>query len=310
MLAYAGMTAASRALEQWLAAKPERHPEAELRREPQGEVTFVERTDGTRLRAISAGGAGSGQTVVLAHGYGITLHEWNIVWELLRAAGFRVICFDQRGHGQSTIGRDGVVARVMAEDYLAVLRHFDVQDGILVGHSMGGYLAMTALTEIPEVLSRLSGVVLCATFAGQINDGAPQNRVQLPLIEYGILQSMLTRRSVSLLFGMSLCGDHPTLREVELFAELFRAQDHRPLLPILQAFDRETRYGRLFQITLPTVVLCGTKDRTTPIWHAQRIAKEIAGSRLVFVDGVGHGMNWEAPQAIVDAIVSLATPAA
>ena len=53
------------------------------------------------IRAVVAG---EGPTVVLAHGYGVPLAEWNIVWEELLDRGHRVIAFDQRGHGRSTIG--------------------------------------------------------------------------------------------------------------------------------------------------------------------------------------------------------------
>jgi non-heme chloroperoxidase len=172
LAAVAGVSWASRAFVRWLEAQPERYSPTQLHMEPQGIQHFIDRPDGTRLRAIVAG---HGPTVVLAHGFGISLLEWNIVWEPLLAAGFRVICFDQRGHAQSTIGSDGISTHAMAGDYLAVLEYFNVVDGILVGHSMGGFLAIAAVLEQPGVAERLRGLVLFSTFAGRLNEGAPQN---------------------------------------------------------------------------------------------------------------------------------------
>jgi non-heme chloroperoxidase len=304
LAAYVGVRLSARALEQWLASKPARYPSAQLRQEPQGEVHFIECPDGARLRAVTAG---SGPKVMLAHGYGASLLEWSIVWELLLRAGYSVICFDQRGHEQSTIGRAGVSTRVMAEDYLSVLRHFDVQNGILVGHSMGGFVAIAALLEQPEVAARLSGLVLCATFAGRIYEGAPQNRLQLPLIEHGILQRLMTQRALALLFGLSLYGAHPVLEEIEVFLETFGRQDHSKLLPILRSFNAEDRYGELAQLKLPTVVLGGRQDRTAAPLHAERLAAKIPSAKLLWVEEAGHVINWEAPSAIVSAVSELAT---
>jgi pimeloyl-ACP methyl ester carboxylesterase len=303
LLAYGGAWLSSRALEKWLAAKVGRYSETRLRQEPQGEVCFIECKDGSRLRAISAG---SGRPVILAHGYGISLLEWNIIWDLLLHAGYRVICFDQRGHGQSSVGRDGISTRSMSGDYLEVLKHFAVNDGILVGHSMGGFLALAALLELPEVSTRLSGLVLCATLAGRVSDGSLQNRLQLPLIEYGLMDLLLTSRTMGLLFGLSLYGDHPVLAEIELFLEVFCRQNHRSLVPIIKALSNESRYERLSEVKLPTVVICGRQDRTTPAWHSERLASEIAGARLIRVDGVGHLINWEAPESVVAAIAEVA----
>ena len=125
--------------------------------------------------------------MVLAHGFGFTLLGWNLVWDELLNRGYRVIAFDQRGHGGSTLGSDGVDSATMAADYAAVLEHFDVRDGVLVGHSMGGFIAIRAVLDHPELGRRLGGLVLFATWAGRMTQGAPQNWLQIPLLRYGVL---------------------------------------------------------------------------------------------------------------------------
>ena len=80
-------------------------------------------------------------------------------WDKLLDHGHRVIAFDPRGHRRSTIGSAGIGSESMAADDAAVLEHFDVRDGVLVGHSTGGFIAIRALVEHPELAGRLRGLV-------------------------------------------------------------------------------------------------------------------------------------------------------
>jgi non-heme chloroperoxidase len=218
--------------------------------------------------------------------------------------GHRVIAFDQRGHGRSTIGSAGIGSESMAADDAAVLEHFEVHDGVLVGHSTGGFIAIRALVEHPEVAGRLRGLVLCATWAGRILDGAPQNWLQIPLLQTGMLQQLMHTRTGRVLIGASTGGKHPSPAMIEVGCDMFLQQDHRPLLPILRACMREDRYPRLAEITVPTVVMVGSADRTTPPSHARRLAAGVPGARLVTVPDAGHILNWEAPDALVEVIGS------
>jgi len=59
----------------------------------------------------------------------------------------------------------------------------------------------------------------------------------------------------------------------------------------------------LGEIPVPAIVICGERDRTCPRFHSERLGAEIPGSRNVWLTGVGHMVTYEAPQAIVDAVV-------
>lgn len=282
---------------------PDSYSLAELSREPEGKEEFLTMADGTRIRTISAG---SGPTVVFAHGFMFTLQEWNIVWKLLLEKGYRLIAFDQRGHGKSTIGREGLGSQQMASDYRAVLEHFDVKDGILVGHSMGGFLTQAFLLNHPEAAKKhLKGAILFAALVGNVIKDAPQNRVQIPLIKYGIIRRVMQSPTYGTMFATSLMGDNPTPALVRATLDLMLAQNTPPLIPILQAMVTEDFSPRLGEISLPVVVICGSKDKTTPRWHSEVLGKAIPNARNVWVEGKGHALNWEAPQALIDAVVSL-----
>ena len=224
---------------------------------------------------------------------------------MLLARGYRVVAFDQRGHGQSTIGTDGISTQSMASDYLAVLEAVDAREAVLLAHSMGGFLAIAAVLDVPGVAERLRGLILMSTFAGDVLRDAPQNKAQIPLIRSGVLQRLVANDTVATIFGAGLCGDNPSPAMVQAFVETFRAADHRSLLPILEAFSAEDRGDRLAQITVPTIVLCGGRDQTTPPWQSERLAEGIPGAEAWWVPRAGHMLNWEAPEAIVEAVSEL-----
>lgn len=286
--------------------RPERFDINELRREPIGDTHFISCEDGTILRAITAGEGP--QTVVFAHGYGSSLLEWNLIWnELLQKGGYRLIAFDLRGHEKSsTIGYTGVGSAQMAGDYKTVLEYFDVRDAILVGHSTGGFLSIVFMVSYPQVArDRLRGAVLMASLAGQATKDNPQNQIQIPMIQSGIMDLVARSDVYGLLFGASVYGENPTFAPVEVFRETFVRQNHQALIPILENLSNEDYYVRLHEITVPCVVVCGEKDATTPRWHSEAMGEQIPNARSIWVPNCGHMLNWEAPEVIVEAIESL-----
>jgi non-heme chloroperoxidase len=294
---------AARAVTARIQRNPDPFPRERLIAEPDGERVFIDRPDGTVLHALAAG---QGPPVILVHGYTARILEWNLAWDELQARGFRVIAFDQRGHGRSTLGSDGIGSEQMAADLAAVLRHFDVHDGVLVGHSMGGFVSIRAVLDHADVAPRLRGLVLFATWAGRILDGAPQNRLQIPLLQHGILQRLVRNETVAMPFGAAQCGKRPSPAMIAVFMELFNQHldEHGPLLPMVRAFSREDRYPRLGEIAVPTVVMVGSADRTTPQSHSSRLAGGIRGARLVTVPEAGHLLNWEASDELIKVVES------
>jgi pimeloyl-ACP methyl ester carboxylesterase len=280
---------------------PDPFPLDRLVREPEGWGSLHPPTRRTVLRAVVAG---DGPTVVLTHGYGATLMEWNVVWDALLARKHRVTAFDVRGHGRSTIGSAGIGSEPMAGDLVAVLEHFDVRDGVLVAHSTGGFIAIRALLDNSEVARRLRRLVLFATWAGRILDGAPQMRLLTPLSELGILDRLVRTRTGGVLFGAAQLGRRPSPAMISALLEMLLQQNRKALLPIARACVREDRYPRLAEISVPTVVMVGSADRTTPPNHARRLAAGVPGARLITVPDAGHMLNWEAAETLVDLIES------
>lgn len=300
-LGAAGYWMATRNLEK-IKSGPDPFDVATLSRDPEGDTVWVDRPDGTRLRAVVSG---TGPTVVLTHGYGASLKEWNIVMPRLVEKGHRVIAFDWRGHGETTIGRDGISPETVAADYVAVLDHFDVNDAVLVGHSTGGYLSIATLIEHPEVSDRLKGLVLVASLAGDAAVDAPQTRLQIPMIKSGVMQAVAGTELLGYPFAASIWGPDPSPAALRVFLDVFLTADHSRLVPTLERLASTSYYDRLHTIPVPTVVICGEQDSTTPRWHSEAMARDIPNATNVWVPDAGHMLNWQAPDVLVSAIENL-----
>lgn len=257
--------------------------------------------DGTRLRCFVAG---AGPTVVLAHGYLGDHSGFDLIAPRLVSAGRRVVIFDQRAHGGSSIGTEGLSPRAMASDYAALLEHFDVRRGVLVGHSMGAFLSVVfSILHAGMARARLRGLVLVSGHAGGVAEKSPQNRVQIAMARFGPTRRLVvSTRTSARLMARTLFGDVADPRFVTDTADQLRRADIKATLPILQAQIAESYYDRLGEVGVPAVVICGDRDRTCPRFHSERLGARIRGARNVWLPRVGHMVIYEAPDAIVDAV--------
>lgn len=269
-----------------------------LRRAPDGTSRMLNRPDGARIHIRVAG---EGPDVVLVHGYALTAASMNLVACDLVDRGHRVITLDWRAHGGSTAPDGEVVTSDLVGDLAAVLEELDVADGVLVGHSTGGYAAMATLVERPEVARRLRGLVLVATLAGQLLDTHPDDRdvlgprVPLRLADNELLRLLLTGFVDA--FGPSTAVAHELLSE-------FVDADHTALVSLVADLVAVGYYDRLEAIELPTTVLYGEADRTTPGEHARAIVRSLPDATGVGIPEAGHLLNWQHPDRIVAAVES------
>ena len=115
--------------------------------------TVVRTLDGAQLAVWDLeGGAADAPVVVLPHCWGCSHEVWLPVTRRLREEGYRVVLYDQRGHGASTRGTAPLTIETLAHDLTAVLDGTDVRDVVLAGHSMGGMTIMSLATHRPAVL--------------------------------------------------------------------------------------------------------------------------------------------------------------
>src|SRR5690349_490468 len=98
-----------------------------------------------------------GVPLILIHGLASQSHIFDLVAPLLARNKFRVIAFDQRGHGQSIKPEAGFDFQTVSEDLVALLDSLKIRRAILAGHSWGGNVALYFAATFPE---RVRGLVL------------------------------------------------------------------------------------------------------------------------------------------------------
>ena len=279
----------------------------------------VRSDDGTRLH-VEVHGDPAASSVVLVHGWTCSIGLW--VRQLRDLAGeFRLIAYDQRGHGRSGEPQAaGYTTDALADDLAAVLRS-TVRPGeraVVVGHSMGGIAVVALAGRQPQVIREQVAAVLLASTG--VDELVIRGRI-LPL-------PLPLARAVRPVTSLLISGRAQRRRDTALtrralrYAALSRtasADDLELCLALATTCPPGTRQGfaatlvrldlaaTLPHLVVPTVVLVGTADRLTPMWHARRLAEALPRClRLVELPGVGHMTPVQAPAVVEDVIRDLA----
>ncbi|MFE3000930.1 alpha/beta fold hydrolase [Nocardia sp. NPDC059246] len=237
--------------------------------------------------------------MLLVHGFGVPAESYSLIQPALVAHDRRVVAYDQRGHGRSSIGSEGVGSKQFRGDLLAVAEHYDLRDATLVCHSMGNFVALGLLAD-PAFRKRISRAVLVSPVTGNAAKGAPTVLLQGPLIQRGLAQRLARGRRIgSIMAAQSLGpGASPTVLEA---SRLAMAAIPSALGPVVSMLRKESVQEFLPGIDVPLYVLTGTADQTTPSWHAELVVARTQDARIDYIADAGHMLNWEAPEQIVRA---------
>jgi pimeloyl-ACP methyl ester carboxylesterase len=271
---------------------------------PAGRSLTVTTDDGAELAGSDVGPA-DGPTVVLAHCWMCSREVWAPVANRLVRAGRRVVLYDQRGHGSSTVGSEGYTIPRLGADLRAVLEAVDARDAVVGGHSMGGMTVMSLASYHAEVVTeRARGLVLVATAASGLGRGGRADDIAVRVMASGMVERALRSPFGHALVRSSVgrTARHSDLKLTrELVAACPPASRHGWMKAIL-AMD--LRAG-LAGIDVPVAVLVGTHDLLTPPDRAAELVDAIAGAKLITLDGMGHMLPLEAPDEVAEAILSL-----
>jgi pimeloyl-ACP methyl ester carboxylesterase len=282
-------------------------------------TAYTERTvtvrDGVRLAVQDRGPIDAEATVVLLHGLCLEQGSWTgQIHHLTRRWGarIRIISYDHRGHGDSdTAPTSTYVIEQLTADLADVLEALDVTGSLtLVGHSMGGMVALTYLGRPPaDRPVQPHGVVLVATAAGRLAERGVARLLASPASD--MLCKLATRapqRAVRLLTkpvraALALqVGDQSRATLAALFDTAMAAASLTTavgFLPSLRSYDQ---YATLATIRAHATILSGGADVLTPPSHARDLAAAIPGATHVHLPMAGHMLPHEAPHAVTDAI--------
>jgi pimeloyl-ACP methyl ester carboxylesterase len=230
--------------------------------------------------------AGGKPPLVLIHGAGGDHLYWPP--EIRRLVGRPIYAIDLPGHGKSP-GRGEQTIQDYASKMREWLRAIGYPRAIFGGHSMGGAIALTLALDYQDCVV---GLVL-------VGSGACL-KVNTALLEM-LADPEGYSQAVEAILRWSFSRQTPT-RLVQLAARRMSATNPSVLYQDLVACDKFDVSERLAEINLPTLVICGSVDKMTPLRLSEQLAAGIRGAQLEVIPDGGHMVMLEQPQAVAAAM--------
>ncbi|HKI66950.1 MAG TPA: alpha/beta fold hydrolase [Solirubrobacterales bacterium] len=253
-------------------------------------------------RSVSYLEAGDGPVLLLVHGIAGTCENWREVIEPL-AHRHTVIAPDLPGHGASEAGAGDYSIGALASGLRDLLLALGHERATVVGHSLGGGVAMQLAYQYPEMVERL----VLVSSGGLGPEVSPVLRAAaLPGADLFIsVTAGAGRRAGSVLGrGLSAVGLRPSADVAEVargYASLDDAARRAAFLDTLRAVvgtrgQRVDASDRLYLAeAVPVLIVWGARDSIIPVRHGEDAHQAIPGSRLEVFDDIGHLPQLEAP---------------
>ena len=278
-------------------------------------------------RAPRARGSDGGPvpTVVFSHGWTLSLRSWVFQRRVLRDAGYRVVLWDQRGHGSSGTGdRSSYDVDQLGRDLTRVLAEAAPEGPlVLVGHSMGGMTMMAFAEQHPDaVRDRVVGAAFVATSPGDLRGvswglgtllGQMVHRAgptaldvlapRQPLVD----AARRAGRPVEeyLVQRYSFASPVP-LSVVRFTADMIFDTSMQVMAGFAPTLDaHEKRQALAAYHGTEVLVLSGSDDLLTPTTHSDEIVRHLPGAEQVVVNDAGHLVMLEHPDLVNEQLLAL-----
>jgi pimeloyl-ACP methyl ester carboxylesterase len=229
---------------------------------------------------------GGGPAVLFSHGF-LMDHEMFAPQVAALAGEFRVVTWDERGHGETPV--DGPFSYWdSAADALSLLDHLDIERAVLAGMSQGGFLSLRAALLAP---TRVRALVLIDTQAGL------EDPEVVPLYD-AMHDEWLANGpgNVQEAVAAQILGPADPAPWYAKWAALPHQSLHDPYRCLV---DRDDLTDRLGEITCPSLVFHGSADVSIPMARAEALAAGLPGAHgVVVVDGAGHAANLSHPDQV------------
>jgi 3-oxoadipate enol-lactonase len=241
-----------------------------------------------------------GRNVVLLHGFPLDNSMWDAQLAALGDAPgtpYRVIAPDLRGFGQSRSDMPFTLES-LADDIHALLSAVAALPTVLVGLSMGGYVALAYAKKYP---ADLRGLVLVDTKAEADTTEGKTGRQKMIELARKEGSKAVADQMMPKMLAKDAAEQRP--QQAQALRRIMEACPPKTIEHALAAMrDRPDRSGELPSIKVPTLILVGESDAITPPNVAEAMARKIPGAQLVTVQGAGHMSPMEQPEQVNRAI--------
>src|SRR3954471_3873956 len=251
---------------------------------------------------------GSGQPVVLIHGYPLNGNSWERQERDLLAAGYRCISYDRRGFGRSSQPTTGYDYDAFAADLNALLEHLDLNDVVLVGFSMGSGEVVRYLGTYGS--ARVKKAALFGSIPPFLKKTADNPEgVDVDVFE-GIKAAIAADRYAYFsdffdnFYNVDKLGG-TRISEQAIQASFNVAAGASPYASYAVVDSWLTDFREdVAAIDVPMLVVHGTEDRILPLEAtAARLPALVPGLKLVTVEGGPHNIGWTHPEEVNAALL-------
>ncbi|HSQ91055.1 MAG TPA: alpha/beta fold hydrolase [Nitrospiraceae bacterium] len=245
---------------------------------------------------------GTGLPIIFLHAFPLNRSMWAQQEDAL-CSQFRIITIDLRGHDESDAPLWHYTLDQSADDVNALLDHLEIQQALLVGLSMGGYILFAFYRKYA---ARVKGLILADTKAQADTEEGKNGRFQLAQIAYKKGPSAIADVMIPKLLNPGTVQTNPDLaRHVRAMIE--GSQISGIAGDLMAMAERPDSVPLLNQITCPTQLIVGELDQATPPSDARLMADHIPQARLAIVPNAAHLSNLEQPETFNQIVATFAS---
>ena len=228
-------------------------------------------------------------TLIFIHGFPFNRTMW-AQQAALYQRDFRVVTYDQRGHGESELGNTHYMFEFFVDDLIGLMDQLKIDRAILCGLSMGGYVALRAAERNPE---RVRGLILCDTKSEADSDAGKLKRASdLRMIQEQGLNIFAEKFSKAVLSPRNISNTDI----VECVRQMIMGNKPEGVQATLIALATRTdTTASLRRVQVPTLILVGEDDALTPPAASLAMHGRITNSEHTVIPNAGHMSNIENP---------------
>ena len=266
-------------------------------------IRTIDLPDGARIH-IEERGPESSSGVVFIHGSALRTDLWH--YQMSGFEGRRLVFYDMRGHGLSQpTGSSEYTVQTLADDLDAVIRDCKLKEVVLVGHSIGGMVALELASSRRDLLgSTIKGVVLVnttyrppiETIAGGAALAHVERVTRRPFDMLGSHSKRIDRLrkvikpSDALFWTVSFAafGPRASAKQVDFTYDMLAETPSDTIFDLFKAYRGFDVKDRLGAATVPVLIIAGSHDRITVVEASEYLAENLPKAQLEILEECGH----------------------
>ena len=245
------------------------------------------------LEALPAASVRRRGTLLLLHAFPLNARMWEPQLSVMAQHGWRVVAPHYRGMDTSSDEPPATSMDDHAADVFDLLDQLHIEEAVVAGLSMGGYVAFALLRHAPRYVL---GLVLADTRSQADTPEAVEGRKRLIAVAREKGPAAVAEEMLPKLLGETTRREQPDA--IERVRQLILSSSSEAIAGAITALmTRPDATPLLASIHCPTLILVGEEDTLTPVAMSRDLQRGIAGSELAVIRRAGHLSSLEQPEA-------------